>query len=202
MHQWNRLDRPLILASGSPRRKEILGNMEFDFTIVKPSLPNEDEYIDPERLKESLQELALAKARSILPAHASSLIFGSDTIVVLDNEVIVKPVDYQDAQKMLRRLSGRMHKVYSSVALICENIQFTKTALACTEVFFRKVPDDEIDAYLDKNEYADKAGAYAIQGKAMTFVDRIQGCFYNVMGLPISETIALFNAYFAFMKGQ
>ena len=103
---------------------------------------------------------------------------------------------------MLQCLSGQMHKVYSSIALICENMHFKQTAVACTDVFFRNVPETEIDGYLMFDEYTDKAGAYAIQGKAMTFVNRIDGCFYNVMGLPVSETIAIFKAYFDFLKGS
>ena len=103
---------------------------------------------------------------------------------------------------MLQRLSGRMHKVYSGVALTCVDINFTSTAAACTDVFFRDVPEEEIEEYLTVDEYADKAGAYAIQGRAMTFVDKINGCFFNVMGLPISETMSIGKAYTEFLKGR
>ena len=88
---------------------------------------------------------------------------------------------------MLQRLSGKMHTVYSGVALYCAEISFSKTAVACTDVYFRDVEEWEIDEYLDHDEYADKAGAYAIQGRAMIFIDKIDGCFYNVVGFPLSK---------------
>jgi septum formation protein len=186
MYSWNKLDRPLILASASPRRKEILEKMGFDFTVLIPDIKDENLFIQSDRIDESIQELAYAKAESIAAQHVSSLVFSSDTVVVLGNKIIGKPV----------------HKVYSSIALICENMHFNQTAVACTNVFFRDVPESEIDDYLTSDEYADKAGAYAIQGSAMTFVNKIDGCFYNVMGLPVSETIAIFKAYFDFLKGS
>ncbi len=202
MYRWNNLDRCLILASGSPRRKEILAKMGFTFSVLKPDIQNEDEYIQSDRIEESIQELAYAKAESVSGQHESSLIFGSDTIVVIDNRIIGKPTGYDDAKSMLQCLSGKEHKVYSSIALICANIHFKQTAVACTDVYFREIPEIEIDEYLSAGEYIDKAGAYAIQGKAMTFVNKINGCFYNVMGLPVSETIDIFKAYFDFLKGS
>jgi septum formation protein len=202
MYSWNKLDRPLILASASPRRKEILEKMGFDFTVLIPDIKDENLFIQSDRIDESIQELAYAKAESIAAQHVSSLVFSSDTVVVLGNKIIGKPVDYADAKSMLLSLSGKTHKVYSSIALICENMHFNQTAVACTNVFFRDVPESEIDDYLTSDEYADKAGAYAIQGSAMTFVNKIDGCFYNVMGLPVSETIAIFKAYFDFLKGS
>lgn len=202
MNRWDKLDRPLILASRSPRRKEILGNMGFAFTVHAPLIENEAKYINIDTIEESVQELARAKAMSVIAQFPSSLILGSDTVVVVDKQVIVKPVNYADAKSMLQRLSGRMHEVYSGVTLVCADINFEKTEAACTEVFFRKLSDWEIDEYLAAEEYSDKAGAYAIQGRAMTFVDKINGCFYNVMGLPISETISIFKAYTEFPKGS
>jgi septum formation protein len=199
--RWNRIDRPLILASQSPRRKRILTQMGFTFTVVPPSIENENTYIHRDAVMKSLQELACAKARSVSAQYSSSLILGCDTVVVIDKKVIGKPVNIDDARTMLHFLSGRSHKVYSGVALICPDCNFEKTAVASTDVFFRDIPEWEIDEYLTNGEYSDKAGAYAIQGKAMTFIDKIHGCFYNVMGLPLSETIALYQAYSEFLKG-
>jgi septum formation protein len=96
---------------------------------------------------------------------------------------------------MLVALAGSRHRVYTGVALTCKDGAFSTTAMACTDVFFRKVSIDEIEAYLECGEYRDKAGAYAIQGRAMTFVKKISGCYYNVVGLPVSETIGLFDKY-------
>ena len=202
MFKWNKLDRPLILASQSPRRKQILENMGFTFNVHTPEVENENNYITIDHIEESVQKLALAKANSVAARFTSSLVLGSDTVVVVDKQIIGKPVNREDAKLMLQRLSGRMHKVYSGVALTCADINFTSTAAACTDVFFRDVPEEEIEEYLTVDEYADKAGAYAIQGRAMTFVDKINGCFFNVMGLPISETMSIGKAYTEFLKGR
>lgn len=202
MIKWNELDRPLILASRSPRRKQILENMGFTFKVHTPEIENENNFINTDQIEESVQELARAKANSVAIHFIPSLILGCDTFIMLDNRIIGKPINKEDAKLMLQRLSGRIHKVYSGVALVCADINFSKTALACSDVFFRDIPEWEIVEYLADNEYADKAGAYAIQGKAMTFVDKINGCFYNVMGLPISETISICKAYIEFLKGR
>ncbi len=199
--RWNKLDRPLILASQSPRRKELLKNMGFTFSIQPPTIVNEEAFICIDTIVASMQGLAYAKAQSVGIQHAPSLVLGGDTVVVIDNEVIGKPADREDAKRMLKRLSGNMHKVYTGVALLCADINFRKTASACTDVFFRNIPEWEINEYLTYDEYADKAGAYAIQGKAMNFVEKLNGCFYNVMGLPISVTIELYTAYTEFLKG-
>ena len=157
---------------------------------------------DIDHIEESVQKLALAKANSVAARFTSSLVLGGDTVVVVDKQIIGKPINREDAKAMLQRLSGRMHKVYSGVALACVDINFASTAATCTDVFFRDLPDGEIEEYLTFDEYADKAGAYAIQGRAMTFVDKINGCFYNVMGLPISETMSIYKAYIEFLKGR
>lgn len=202
MLRWNKLERPLILASRSPRRKQILENMGLAFTVEVPDVENEESYIHGERIEESVQNLAHVKALSVAARFPSALILGSDTIVVIDKQVIGKPANREDAKLMLQRLSGKRHTVYSGVALYCEELHFSKTAAACTDVLFRTVEEWEIDEYLDHDEYADKAGAYAIQGRAMTFIDKINGCFYNVMGLPVIETIEMYNAYIDFLKGR
>ena len=201
MLRWNRLERPLILASRSPRRKQILENMGLIFSVEVPEVENEESYITIDTIEESVQKLAHAKALSIAARLPSSLILGSDTVVVIDKQVIGKPVNREDAKLMLQHLSGKMHTVYSGVALFCEELPFSKTVAACTDVLFRCVSEWEIDDYLDHDEYADKAGAYAIQGRAMTFIEKINGCFYNVMGLPVSKTIELYNAYIESLKG-
>lgn len=195
------IDRPIVLASQSPRRRKLLRMMGISFEKCQPMVEDEEKYICSQSLEQSLQTLACVKAQSIGNIKKTSLVLGYDTVVVLDNCVLGKPADRQNAKEMLRRLSGRMHKVYSGVAFVCVDCNFQKTAVACTEVFFRDLAEDEIEDYLSFNEYADKAGAYAIQGRAMTFVAKINGCFYNVVGLPIAETISLFTTYCEFRKG-
>jgi septum formation protein len=192
MNTWQNPGRPLILASQSPRRKEILGNMGLTFTTVSPAAIDETIYINAHDLRVSLETLAMAKAESVSVKNPGSLVLGADTVVIKDGRVLGKPVDRSEARAMLERLSGARHKVMTGVALLCDTDAFTASAAACTDVFFRSLTIREIDEYLDLDEYRDKAGAYAIQGRAMTFVEKIEGCYFNVVGLPIAETIGLF----------
>lgn len=192
---WNALDRPLILASQSPRRREILSSMGFCFSVQSPTIDDEESYIVQSDLHQSLMRLAQAKAGSVARSSPNSLVLGGDTVVVVDDQVLGKPDDSRHAFEMLKKLSGRSHQVVSGVCLFCSEIGFCASSIATTNVFFRSINDEHIDFYLKGTEYADKAGAYGIQGKAMIFIDRIEGCFYNVVGLPVSKTIDLFTAY-------
>lgn len=201
MLKWKNFDRTVILASQSPRRQEILQVLGITFQVQKPELDDEKSYINAAKLEQSISNLAFVKAHSISCTFPSALIFGGDTVVVGNNRILGKPKDYEEAKTMLQFLSGRMHKVYSGVALICEELGFQLSDTGSTEVYFRKLESWEIEEYLETEEYTDKAGAYAIQGRAMAFIDRINGCFYNVMGLPISKTIHLCQEYFNFVKG-
>lgn len=198
---WKKLDRELVLASKSPRRREILTAMGLTFTPRDPDLEDEDAFLDIDSIEESIAKLAWAKADSLAEEHHSSLIIGCDTVVVIENRIIGKPKDMDEAREMITTLSGKMHIVYSGVAMLCAENGFAKRCVARTNVLFRTLPDWEIDEYLLHNEHGDKAGAYAIQGKAMSFVEKIDGCFYNVMGLPVNETVNICKAYIEFTKG-
>jgi septum formation protein len=195
MISWHQPGRPVLLASQSPRRKEILGQMGFTFEIAASAGINEAAFIDPQNLAGSLQELAAAKARTASGLHPQALVLGADTVVVKEHHVLGKPSSREEAHTMMTALSNARHTVMTAVALLCEACSFKRTALACTDVFFRALSNDEIEAYLDHGEYKDKAGAYAIQGRAMIFIDKINGCYYNVVGLPVAETIQLFKDY-------
>ncbi|MBD3343479.1 MAG: septum formation protein Maf [Chitinivibrionales bacterium] len=196
MSVWNLGDIKIILASQSPRRKQILEQMGLEFEIIVPVIPNEEEeYIVLDDVGGSLQRLADAKATSVSHANPSALVLGADTVVVINGEVLGKPRSADDAARMLMRLAGRMHYVYTAIAARCEKINFNCTALAETKVFFRNISKEDLEYYLAYEHYMDKAGAYAIQGKAMAFVDKIEGCFYNVMGLPVKETINLIEEF-------
>ncbi|MBD3390565.1 MAG: septum formation protein Maf [Chitinivibrionales bacterium] len=195
MSVWSKLDRPLVLASNSPRRKDLLARMGFRFNTRAPHVDNEDAFFDGPVPAVAVRNLARAKALSVSAGLPASLVFAGDTVVCIDGRVMGKPVSRDDARHMLSRLSGCAHDVYSGIALACGDSRFAADGVARTTVVFRKLDREEIDAYLDEPEYADKAGAYAIQGRAMTFVDRIEGCFYNVVGLPVTETLKLFDAY-------
>jgi len=196
MTAWNKPGRPLILASASPRRKDILARMGFTFTVVKPLIGDEQRFFNGRGIGAAVRALALAKARSIAGRSPGALVFAGDTVVCVGKRVMGKPKSREDARRMIAALSGKTHEVYSGVALVCPECGFEKAGSARTKVTFRRLGRDEIDAYLaDETEYRDKAGAYAIQGKAMRFIDKIDGCFYNVVGLPVAETLRLFKLY-------
>lgn len=197
MISWQQPGRPLLLASQSPRRRQILEQMGFVFDTVPPAAIDEAAFIEPMNLKRSLKKLAAAKAADVADRHPGALVLGADTIVVKDTMVLGKPVDAGDAARMLAMLSRSKHRVMTGIALVCREQSFLTTAVASTDVFFREITGNEIDEYLKNSEYCDKAGAYAIQGKALIFISRINGCYYNVVGLPVSETISLFKNYAA-----
>lgn len=194
-----RLDRPVILASRSPRRAEILSRMDIPFETDVPGISHEEEveFLDVDNLDASLQRLAREKAVKAARRHREALVLGADTVVVLRGALLGKPESEEEAAEMLARLSGRRHRVLTGVALLCDACGFSRSAVAATDVTFRRLPEGDIRTYLQKEEYSDKAGAYAIQGAAMTFVKRIEGCFFNVMGLPVFATIRLFKDYAA-----
>jgi septum formation protein len=192
---WNKLDRPLVLASSSPRRKEILSRMGLACEVRPPTIESEHMFGGTAPFSLAVAELALAKARSVEWECPESLVLSGDTIVCLGNKVMGKPAGRDEARRMLRDLAGKSHVVHSGVALVCAERRFAEKTSASTTVHFRAISTDEIDAYLELDEYSDKAGAYAIQGAALTFVDKIDGCFYNVVGLPVAETIRLFSLY-------
>ncbi|MDR2591347.1 MAG: Maf family protein [Chitinispirillales bacterium] len=187
--------RPVILASGSPRRSQILGMMGIAFETALSGVKDEGAYIDAGDLDTSLCRLAAAKARDASERHTGALVLGADTIVVADGKVLGKPADKDDARRMLSLLSGRRHTVVTAVALLCGEVDFSESAAVRTAVFFRTLEEEEIEHYLSFPEYEDKAGAYAVQGGAMTFIDRIEGCYYNVMGLPVTATLGLFKKF-------
>ncbi len=195
MIAWQQPDRPVLLASGSPRRRELLEKMGFSFTVAGGATIDEQSFITPDDLEGSLCRLALAKGANVADANPGALVLSADTVVVCDDRVLGKPLDRSDARQMLQRLSGKRHRVLTSVALTCRHKAFTGAAAATTFVCFRDLSDAEIDWYLDTKEPYDKAGAYGIQGYAMVFIDKIEGCFYNVVGLPVSRTIDLFKAF-------
>jgi septum formation protein len=195
MINWKHPGRAIILASKSPRRKAILAQMGFTFKVVAPPAFNEEAYIDANRLPASIERLAKAKALAVAERYPGFLVLGADTVVVQEKRVFGKPASRKNARAMLMALSGSRHRVYTGVALVCKTRSFSATASVCTDVFFRKTGIDEIEAYLALDEYRDKAGSYAIQGRAMAFVERINGCYYNVVGLPVAKTICLFRKY-------
>lgn len=178
---------PLILASTSPRRKHLLEQIGMTFT-VQPS--NVDESLIPTSgavPEEFVQRLALLKAQDVASkTPARSIVLGSDTIVVLDGEILGKPLDADDAKNMLRRLSGNTHTVYTGIALVDSETYSSVTAVQQTDVTFRELSDDEIAGYVATGSPLDKAGSYGIQDDfGAVFVAHIVGCYYTIVGLPL-----------------
>ena len=172
----------ITLASGSPRRGEILANAGIAYTRNVPA--DIDETVAPgESPLHYVTRLAREKASAVV-AGPETIVLGADTTVVVDGEILGKPVDAAEAARMLRRLSGRMHEVITGICLIGAGGQIVDAAT--TRVWFMELADAEIAAYAASGEPMDKAGAYGIQGLASKFVTRIEGCYFNVMGLPIS----------------
>lgn len=180
-----------ILASKSPRRREILENIGVDFEIIVSDADETSDISDPAALTE---ELSRRKGRAVKDMLISeerlpleSVIISADTVVVCDKEILGKPRDRDDAYRMLRMLSGRSHDVVSGITLICGEKEASAHSL--TRVYFKELSDAEIYKYIDSGEPFDKAGAYAVQGLAALFVERIEGCYFGVVGLSVS----LFN---------
>ena len=184
----------LVLASKSPRRSEILKNAGYEFTV---RVADADETI-PEGTKpeDAVVFLAARKAMAVERAD-DEIVLGADTIVVLDNKILGKPKDREDAYNMLKSLSGRVHSVFTGVCII-ENGK-SMTFAEETEVQFLSLTDEEIYGDIDTNDCYDKAGAYGIQGYASKFVKGINGDYFNVVGLPIS---AIFEKFFKKQKNN
>ena len=175
----------LILASGSPRRSQLLKLIGLDFEVIDSKVNERDEeYTIPEV---RVLELAQKKAQKVAENITDGIIIGADTIVVLDNEILGKPDSATAAQKMLRQLSGQTHRVYTGFALIERPAGTILSDYEQTQVTFREIADDEIAHYVATESPLDKAGAYGIQDQSAVFVSRIDGCFYNVMGFPLAK---------------
>jgi septum formation protein len=182
----------LILASSSPRRRQLLELAGLDFTVEAADI---DERIQSgEAAATYVQRLALEKAQAIWERHKtdvdqSLIVLGADTTVVCDGAVLGKPVDQADACRMLEMLAGRTHQVLTGVAAVSGRGLFSEVEI--TQVFFDLIDEDELIHYLASGEPMDKAGAYGIQGYAARWIPRIEGCFFNVVGLPLARTMAL-----------
>lgn len=174
----------MILASQSPRRKELLGFISSDFKVI-PAVGEErvPEGASPE---ETVLQLSRQKAEEIYKDHKNEMIIAADTIVTIDGEILGKPRDEQNAAKMLRKLSGRVHSVFTGVCVIFEDGRI-QNFVEETKVEFYELTDDEINAYIATGDPMDKAGAYGIQEKGASNIKGIVGDFYNVMGLPVGR---------------
>ena len=190
----------LILASNSPRRRELLGLLGLPFEVTVSRF--DEAALSPNGLtpSEYVTRLAAGKASEVAGrTEGDALIIGADTTVILDGDTLNKPSDAEDARRMLRLLSGRTHQVYTGLCLISVQNGLSGSSLtdyAVTDVTFDILTEDTLNAYVATQEPMDKAGAYGIQGKALSFIPKIQGDYFNVVGLPLELLRSLLLPYF------
>lgn len=189
------VNKKLILASRSPRRQALLKQLGLRFEV---SVSGVDEHVvNGSHPDEYVMKLSYQKAAAVASKEKVAIVIGADTIVVLDGEILNKPGDEHEARRMLARLSGRVHKVYTGFTIIdCPSLR-SVSEVEVTNVRFRTLLEDEIAAYVRSGSPMDKAGGYGIQDDyGAVFVDRIEGCFYNVVGFPLAkfyETLQKFD---------
>lgn len=190
--------RRIILASGSPRRVDLLEKLGLAFVTVASTL---EEVVEPGlRPEDVATSLASQKALEVSSRLKTDdepegiLILGADTVVVVDDQILGKPVNVGDARRMLKLLSGRCHQVITGVSLVLMPESAVEEGFESSKVFFRDVDQAEIDSYIVTGEPMDKAGAYALQGIGSAFVDRIEGCYTNVIGLPVPLVVGMLRS--------
>ena len=188
-----RLPKQLVLASGSPRRKELLEQVGLAFVI---DVADVDENLEADKPSELVEKLSCKKALHVLKRHQDSIVLGADTVVAYDEEILGKPADEADALNMLSMLSGRVHKVYTGVTICYMDGEkpVMDTFHVCTEVSMYDTPRDLLQDYIRTGEPMDKAGAYGIQGQGAILVREIRGDYNNVVGLPVSEVFRRLDA--------
>ena len=177
--------KKIILASASPRRKELLTLAGVNFTVeVADADETLEDGVTPD---EAVKQLAEIKARAVFEQHADSVVIGADTVVAVDGKILGKPKNYEEANEMLNLLSGRKHFVFTGVCLMSQE----KTTVFCqkTAVEFYPLSQNEIDEYIASNDCYDKAGGYGIQTNGCVLVKGIEGVYFNVVGLPVAETV-------------
>ncbi|MBP8952914.1 MAG: septum formation inhibitor Maf [Armatimonadetes bacterium] len=190
-------DGVFILASASPRRHELMRGLGVPFEVVVSDAPEPVRETN-EACEQYAVRMALGKARAVAAQHPGRWVLGADTIVVIDDMVLGKPSDAEDARQMLRSLSGRAHEVHTGVALVRSgggDSRAEHTAVATTQVRFRDLTDDEIDRYVATDEPLDKAGAYGIQGQGGALVSGYSGSHTNVVGLPVELVAEMLSTH-------
>jgi septum formation protein len=193
--------RPLILASQSPRRKILLKQIGLKFRVIPSHI---SEVLSPnESPGDNVKRIAIDKASEVAARLKKGIVIGADTIVVLDHHVLGKPTSKDDAKRMLKLLSGREHSVYTGFALIDVESKKHAAGVEETKVRFRKLDEKEIVAYIDSGSPMDKAGSYGIQDDfGAVFVEKVNGCFYNVVGFPLARFYSTLQRFIASMELQ
>jgi len=186
--------KKIILASASPRRKQLLKSLNIDFEVIPSQI---EESIDKENFSfELIEKLALEKAQDVADKTDSpALVIGADTVVVIDEHILGKPENKEEAFKMLRLLSGRTHKVISAIAIVDKSTNKVITDHVISEVTFKNLTNSEIWSYIETGEPMDKAGAYAIQGLGNKFISSISGCYNNIVGISTGKLAEMLNQF-------
>ncbi len=189
--------KKIILASASPRRKELLEKLNLKFEVIPSTV---EENIKDEKFSPALiEKLALEKAKDVAQKiKESAVVIGSDTVVVINDEILGKPIDKQDAFDMLTKLSNKTHQVISAIAIVDTESHKEFTDYVISNVTFKPLTNDEISNYLTTSEPYDKAGSYAIQGYAGAFIKSINGCYTNIVGIStykLVEMLKLVNIF-------
>lgn len=173
----------IILASSSPRRRELIGLVGLEPEVLVPSV--EEERKPGESIDDFVRRVTIQKARAVYRHEFYHVpVISADTIVCIKDKILGKPANHQDASGMLRTLSNNMHEVITGIAILYQGKSYFDSAK--TKVYFTRISDEEISYYLDHEDYRDKAGAYGIQGRASVFVKKIEGCYFNVVGFPLN----------------
>jgi len=176
----------LILASTSPRRRELLAILGFPFEVIPPTSQEE---LRPDRsTREQVRKFALDKAQSVAPHYPHTLVLGSDTLIELDDKPVGKPRDLREAEKMLNQLLGRQHLVHTAVALVQEEPQTRESLVETVSVWMRQLREQEVAEYLETEESLGKAGAYCIQEKGAQLIEKIEGDYPTIVGFPLWRT--------------
>jgi len=185
--------RKIVLASASPRRKELLEKIGLKFEVDASNCAEEiDPALEPDEL---VRRISLAKAKSVASRHKDALIIAADTIGVIGKKLLGKPHTADEARKMLAQISGKSHEVITGFTVLDTATDKTITKTVTTKVYINKLTGNEIDAYVQTGEPLDKAGAYGIQGLGAVIVEKIEGDYYNVVGLPLSALAAVLQEF-------
>lgn len=190
------MDKKIILASASPRRKEIMQNLGVRFEVITSSAEEKISGDLPPHM--IVQELAMLKGADIAAKTKDALIISADTIVWINGKMLGKPVDAENAKGMLKMLSGNVHEVYTGVCVTDSGSGKSVSDYEMTKVYFRELSDNEIERYVSTMEPLDKAGAYGIQGKGCLLVEKIEGDYLNVVGLPATLLAKILREEFNF----
>ena len=183
----------IILASKSPRRADILRQLKIDFEIIDSEVA-EEAFENDASIEDYVMRISDKKVMNVARKITNGIIIAADTIVTIDGQILGKPKNHDEAKNMLKKLSGRIHYVYTGISVVLNPGFIKKSDYEITKVKFRKLDEVEINYYVDSGEPMDKAGSYGIQDLPAIFVEKIDGCYFNVVGLPVTKVYLLMKS--------